>query len=510
MIASFVGFVVIPMVMAGLARWAAARRRRGLAVGRAVHFRCRLDGHKGRLLVDPRLDGPVFLDRFGNVTALPRGGEALDATVSTNGRPPFEKVNLRYRTPEGQVLRLRLATHDARTLGAWLGERTRPVSAPARRLLLPAAPPWAVLAFAAFLFVGLATADVALLGKHTAAEVVRVDRDDDSCTVGWDGGAQRAAVDCDTTDVRSGDRIRITALPWPFLGEAVNTRTALSVVAVLGGGLGLVGLGGALMVNPLACARRVRLARRARPAIPPRVAAGGEAGEDRWPALDDDLSYASLAAAARHGDRHRPGPRVTPPRRGFGRTSMSPRIWVLTTALGTNAWYCLGFSSAAVLEDHFQLGHWRFLVFGTVGIASLVRIGWVATDRSALCGPVLRAARSEAGKGTWQPMRYVRLCRDPGEMVLVLFRSEGGEVTAPLFLQPISRSRGSEGRTVGGPAPVGEALVLDTGVGPLICEIDGVRFLPRGRATEAATDPARTRDELRSFAESHLRPVGSS
>ncbi|MET7782632.1 hypothetical protein ABZU94_19365 [Streptomyces mirabilis] len=510
MIASFVGLVVIPMVIAGLARWAAARRRRGLAAGRAVHFRCRLDGHKGRLLVDPRLDGPVFLDRSGNVTALPRGGEALDATVSTNGRPPFEKVNLRYRTPEGQVLRLRLATHDARTLGAWLGEQTRPVSAPARRLLLPAAPPWAALALAASLFVGLATADVALLGKHTAAEVVRVDRDDDSCTVGWDGGAQRAAVDCDTTDVRSGDRIRITALPWPFLGEAVNTRTALSVVAVLGGGLGLLGLGGALMVNPLACARRVRLARRARPAIPPRAAAGGEAGEDRWPALDDDLSYASLAAAARHGDRHRPGPRVTPPRRGFGRTSISPRIWVLTTALGTNAWYSLGFSSAAILEDHFHLGHWRFLVFGTVGIASLARIGWVATDRSALCGPVLRAARSDAGKGTWQSMRYVRLCRDPGEMALVLFRPEGGEVTAPLFLQPISRSRGSERRTVGGPAPVGEALVLNTGVGPVICEIDGVRYLPRGRATEAATDPTRTRDELRSFAESHLRPVGRS
>ncbi|MGY5015115.1 hypothetical protein ACWCY6_44935 [Streptomyces sp. 900105755] len=508
MIASFVGLVVIPMVIAGLARWAAARRRRGLAAGRAVHFRCRLDGHKGRLLVDPRLNGPVFLDRSGSVTALPRGGEALDATVSTNGRPPVEKVNLRYRTPEGQVLRLRLATHDARTLGAWLGAQTRPASAPARRLLLPAAPPWAVLALAASLFVGLATADVTLLGKHTAAEVVRVDRDDDSCTVGWDGGAQRAAVDCDTTDVRSGDRIRITALPWPFLGEAVNTRTALSVVAVLGGGLGLLGLGGALIFNPLASARRVRLARRARPAILPRAAAGDEAGEDRWAALDDDLSYASLAAAARHGDRHRPGPRVTPPRRGFGRTSISPRIWVLTTALGTNAWYSLGFSSAAILEDHLHLGHWRFLVFGTVGIASLARIGWVTTDRSTLCGPVLRAARSETGKDTWQPMRYVRLCRDPGEMALVLFRPGGGEVTAPLFLQPISRSRGSERRTVGGPAPVGEALVLNTGVGPLICEIDGVRYLPRGRATEAATDPARTREELRSFAESHLRPVG--
>ncbi|MET7356510.1 hypothetical protein [Streptomyces mirabilis] len=83
----------------------------------------------------------------------------------------------------------------------------------------------------------------------------------------------------------------------------MDTRITLSVVAVLGGGLGLLGLGGALVVNPLACARRVRLARRARPAIPPRAAAGGEAGEDRWPALDDDLSYRNSFAVHRPSGR---------------------------------------------------------------------------------------------------------------------------------------------------------------------------------------------------------------
>ncbi|XUL91008.1 hypothetical protein ACQ86D_33900 [Streptomyces galilaeus] len=509
MIGSFVGFVVIPLVVAGLARWAAAWRRRSLAAGRAVHFRCRLDGRKGRLLADPRLDGPVFLDRSGNATALPRGGEALDATVSTTDRPAFEKVGLRYRTPEGQVLRLGLATHDARTVGAWLGDQTRPALAPARRLL-PAVPLWAALALVASLFVGLAAADVALLGKHTAAEVISVDQDDDSCTVGWDYGSQQAAVDCDTKEVRSGDQIPIIALPWPFLGEGVDTRTTPDVVAVLGGGLGLLGLVGALVVNPLACARRVRLARRAGLARQPQAAVGDEEGEVRWPALENDLSYGSLVAAARHGDRYRPGPRVTLPRRGFGRTSVSPRSWVLTTVLGTGAWYPLVLSSGAIFDDQFHLGHWRFLVLGTVGIASLARIGWVAADRSALCSPVLRAARSGATEDAWQPMRYVRLRRGPGEIMLVLFRPEGGEVAAPLFFQPISRSRGSVRRTVGGPALAGEALVRNTGVGPLICEIDGVRYLPRGRATEAAADPALTRSELRSFAESHLRPVGRS
>jgi hypothetical protein len=511
MIGSFVALVVAPLAMAGLARWAAARRRHGLAAGRAVHFRCRLDGHKGRLLADPRLDGPVFLDRSGSATALPRGGEALDATVTTMGQAAFEKVGLRYRTPDGQVLRLGLGTHDAQTIGAWLSEQAHPTLAPARRPLLPTAPLWAVLALVASLFVGLAAADFALLGKHTSAEVVRLNRAEDGCIVSWDDGSQHTTVDCDTADVDPGDHVPIIALPWPFLGEAIDTRTSLTVVAVLGGGPGLLGLGGALVISPLACARRVRRARQARPVINPKAAASDkedEESEDTWPALEDDLNYASLAAAARHGDRHAPGPRVTSPRRGFGRTSLSPRIWVLNSVLGSGAWYFLLISCAAVLDDPFHLGHRRFLVFGTVAIVSLARIGWFIVDRSALCGPVLRAARSAAGDETWQPMRYIRLRPDPGELVLVLFRPDGGEVAAPVFLQRISRSRGSERRTVGGPAPVGDALVHDTGVGPLICEIDGVRYLPRGRAVEIAADPALTRAELRNLAESHIRPVG--
>ncbi|MFF3412778.1 hypothetical protein ACFYW8_42960 [Streptomyces sp. NPDC002742] len=166
MIGSFVALVVAPLAMAGLARWAAARRRHGLAAGRVVHFRCRLDGRKGRLLADPRLDRPVFLDRSGSATALPRGGEALDATVTTMGQVAFEKVGLRYRTPDGQVLRLGLGTHDARTIGAWLSEQAHPTLAPARRPLLPTAPLWAVLALVASLFVGLAAADFPARETH--------------------------------------------------------------------------------------------------------------------------------------------------------------------------------------------------------------------------------------------------------------------------------------------------------------------------------------------------------
>ncbi|MEU4170208.1 hypothetical protein AB0F46_25420 [Streptomyces sp. NPDC026665] len=511
MIGSFVALVVLPLIMARLTRWAAARRRRGLAAGRAVHFRCRLDGRKGRLLADPRLEGPVFLDRSGNATALPRGGEVVDATVANLAQPPFEKVGLRYRTPSGQVLRLGLATHDARTIGAWLGGQTQPALEPSRRRRLPTAPFWSVLALVVSLFVGLCAADFALLGEHTSAEVVRTTRDADGCIVSWDGGSQVTTVDCDTTDVRPGDHIPIIALPWPFLGEALDPQTSLIVVAVFGGVPGLLGAAGALIVSPLACARRVRRVLRAGPAITPQTAPNDkedQENEETWPSLEDGLNHASLAAAARHNDRHAPGPRVTPPRRGAGRTSVSPRVWVLITLLGTNAWFLLLLSCATVLDDYFDLGHWRFLVLGTVAIACLARIGWFITDRSALCGPVLRAARFAAGDDAWQPMRYVRLRQGPGELALVLFRPEGGDVAAPVLIQWISRSRGSGRRSIGGPAPVGDALIHDTGVGPLVCEIDGVRYLPRGRAIDTAADPALTRVELRTLAESHVRPAG--
>ncbi|GAA5023317.1 hypothetical protein [Kitasatospora paranensis] len=519
MISSFLAMVVFPLVTAVMIRWAAARRRRGLTAGRAVHFRCRLDGRRGRLLADPRLDGPVFLDRSGRATAVPRGGTALDATVATRAHATFEKVGLRYRTPEGRLVSLGLGTHDARTLGSWLAEHPRPATGAARRLPVPSAPLWAVLALTGALFVGLAAVDVALLGQHTNAEIVQVNRDDDSCAVRWDGGAQQATVDCDTATARPGSRIPLIAVPWPFLGEAVDTRTTPTVAAVLGGGLGLLGLGGALVVNPLACARRVRLARRpgaADPVILPPELRGGAVHEDEWPPLEHDLSYANLAAAALHGDRHRAGFGVTPPRPRRSGTSVPPSGWALFTLLGTGAWLPLVACTAGILDDRFHLGHWRYPVLGTIGVAALARIGWFVTDRSGLCGPVLRAARAGAGSpengdasgGEWRPMRYVRLFRSPGEMVLVLFRSENGEVAAPLYVQQIARSGGRKRRTVGGPAPVGEALVHDTGVGPLVCQIDGVRYLPIGRAVEAAADPARTRRHLLDIAGSHRRAIG--
>jgi hypothetical protein len=358
------------------------------------------------------------------------------------------------------------------------------------------------------LLVGLAAADVTLLGKHTTATVQRVVADDSACQVGWSGGTQHATVDCDTARVRVGDPVPIVALPWPFLGEAFDKVTTPTVAAVAGGGFGLVGLLGAFVVTPAACARRVRRARAAGPTIPEGSSAESEEPEDEWPAgAHAELTYAGLAIAARHSDRHRPAPGVSAPRRGPGRTSVSPRLWVVGTILGTGGWWFLTVAVGAVLDDRFHLGRWRFLVFGAIGIAALARIGWYAVDRAAVCGPVLRAARRETPDVEWQPMRCVRLRRGPGEMALVLFRADGGEVTAPRYLQQITACRGSERRTVGGPPPVGEALVHDPGVGPLVCEIDGVRYLPKGRATDIATDP-RGRAELLSFAESHRRSVG--
>ncbi|GAA1078128.1 hypothetical protein [Kitasatospora arboriphila] len=507
MIGSFLAFVVIPMIIAGLARWAAARRRHALAAGRPVDFRCRLDGRRGRLLADPRLDGPVFLDRAGTATALPHGGEVLVATLLRATGAAVEMVGLRYRTPEGTVLQLGMPTRDARTVGAWLAEPPRPAPAPARRLR-PAAPMWAALALTGALFTALPPADVALLGDRTTAEVLAVDHDNGGCTVGWDGGAQQSDVDCDTAHLRPGDHLPVIALPWPFLGEAVDTRTTPGVAAARAGGLGLLGLAASLVITPLACTRRVRRALRTGSVPVPSVAGAADGTEEQWPALDGGLTFANLAAAARHADRHHPGSRVTLPRRGPGRTSVPPRRWAAATALGTGAWVLLVLSLGGILDDHFHLGHWRFLLLGALGIAAVARIGWFATDRSSLWRPVLRAARSDPADGSWQPMRYVRLREITGGMVLVLFRPEGEDTAAPLYVQPISGSRGTGRGTIGGPPPVGDALVHDTGAGPLVCEIDGIRYLPAGRATAAAADPERTRRELLRYAESHLRPTG--
>ncbi|SEK56765.1 hypothetical protein [Streptacidiphilus jiangxiensis] len=506
-VSSFVGLVVLPLVVAGLVRWAAARRRRGLAAGRAVHFRGRLDGRKGRLLVDPRLDTPVFLGQDGSATALPRGGKAVDATALPNrtGQPAFERVGLRYRTPEGATVRLSLGTHDARTVGTWLNEPTDAVPSPRPRRL-PVAPLWAVLALAFSALVVLAAVDVALLGTHTTAEVVSVDGRGGICVVRWAGGSEQSTVDCDTAQARAGDHEAIIALPWPFLGKAVDTVTTSWVAVVSGGGSGLLGLAGAVVLTPLACARRVRRAQAAGPLSPTPQSATPDNDEDDWPSLADGLSYASLSAVARYADRHGPGAKFSAPRRRSDQASLGPRRWAAAAVLGTEAWFLLALSVGGMLDDHFHLGHWRFLLLGPVAVAALARIGWFTLDRAATCGPVLRAVREGGG----QPMRYVRLRRETGVTALVLFPAEGGEAAAPQYVQLISACRGGERRTVGGPAPVGEALVHDSGTGLLLCEIDGVRYLPRGRVLEIDAEPVRGREELLRLAGTHRRPVDPS
>ncbi|MFC1431344.1 hypothetical protein ACEZDB_11880 [Streptacidiphilus sp. N1-3] len=80
-------------------------------------------------------------------------------------------------------------------------------------------------------------------------------------------------------------------------------------------------------------------------------------------------------------------------------------------------------------------------------------------------------------------------------------------MAAPVLVQPLMWARSGQRCALGGPPPVGEALVRDSGVGPLVCEIDGVRYLPKGRATVAAADPVRTAAELLALAGSHHRRV---
>ncbi|MEY9937581.1 hypothetical protein [Streptacidiphilus sp. MAP5-3] len=517
MLIQIVGMILAPLVVAGLARWAASRRRNGLAAGRPVHFRARLAGRRGRLLCDPRLGGvPVFLDRGnGKVVEVPRGGRTLEATVAprsavNNG---VERVTLRYRPPGGMPLSLGLTSYDAATLGDWLSARPASTAPGALARRLPVVPLWAVLALVGAALVALVAADVTLLGHRTAAETVSADRAVGTCVLRWDNG-HSDATSCADAGVRPGERMTALILPWPLQTTPVDPAMVAPTAGGVGGGLALLGIGGALVLSPAAAARRVRKVREAGPNLspePPPVETDAQADPETDADLPNgvrDTSYGSLAAAARHSERHRPGAPIAPPRARPDRLSGSPRRWVAATLLGTGAWGLLVIAVAAVGDDHFHLGYWRFPVFGTLAIVAAARIGWLVTDRLPLVRPVRRVLRGDAaGPASPQPMRYVRLRGAPGELVLVLFRPEGGAVAAPVLVQPLLWARSGRRRAVGGPVPVGEALVHDSGVGPLVCEIDGVRYLPKGRATVVTADPAQTAANLLALAHSHRRRV---
>ncbi|MEY9874234.1 hypothetical protein ABH931_003728 [Streptacidiphilus sp. MAP12-33] len=102
-----------------------------------------------------------------------------------------------------------------------------------------------MLALAAAMLVGLASADVALLGRHTTAQVVRVQPDQGACAVRWSPEG-RATVDCGTPTARPGNPVATVALPWPFPGDTVDTTGTPVAAAVAGGGLGPVGRTGRL------------------------------------------------------------------------------------------------------------------------------------------------------------------------------------------------------------------------------------------------------------------------
>jgi hypothetical protein len=277
--------------------------------------------------------------------------------------------------------------------------------------------------------------------------------------------------------------------------------------------LGLAGLGllGRLVVSPLAHAHRTRRAEAAAPADPQPEAAEQEGTtSDQLPNGPDDLHYGALAAAARHSELYRPGAHVSPPRRA---TVPSARSWVLRTTLGTGAWWSLGLACAVFTDPRFRHGHWKWYACGVIAIASLARIGWHAVDGWSRCRPVLRAMREVEAR----PMRYVRLHESDNRPVLVLFHPEGGDTSRPAYLQRISASRGSERRTIGGPATIGTAMVCAT-FGPggtsddlrdaaLVCEIDGVIYLPRQVSLDVWANPSEANELLLRVANSHRRSL---
>jgi hypothetical protein len=186
---------------------------------------------------------------------------------------------------------------------------------------------------------------------------------------------------------------------------------------------------------------------------------------------------------------------------------------VLRTVLGTGAWAVLALTAGWFTDAPFGDGRWRWYVCGVLGIVSLARIGWFAVNGVLRCRPVLRALREAEAR----PMRYVRLHESDNRPVLVLFHPDGDETSRPAYLQRISAARGSERRTIGGPATVGTAMVRATfgsgGVSEdprdaaLVCAIEGVVYLPRGASLDVWAKPSEANELLLRIANSHRRSL---
>ena len=515
-----------PILLRALNAWASrrngARRRAAIAAGRTVHLRCELDDRSGHLLVDRGRGELLYLAQRGPADTVPLHGEVVDLLRSASRPFSFALAPvraLRYRTPDGVVREFRLMETDAETLRLLLSDPAAwSATVPSRRRLrqLPA---WCAVLLLLAVLVCAVGGQTYVLGRGTTATVTGVrgaGSDDAMCAVTW-GGIHSASVDCSGHE-RAGQPLRVVARPWPFSGQAADLYDSRSWMAITVGVLvGVAALGTAL---PLLTYRRRNRRAGSGPWAPlPLPESESESSAASVPEADSlptdptRLRYGPLAAAAHYGDAHRPGRGVSPPR---PRSRRSPLGWFLSEVLGSFAWGPLAFTvvvaalSAAPGDKPIPWNPLTQVAFAAAALVCVARI----VQRAVATWPKARRVRQLLDGAPTRPMRYVRLhghinIGPENQPWLVLFddADEAGDEARPRYAQRVRALPGSVRGTLGGPPPVGVAMVSGgPEAGAVVCEIDGYRYLPHGELRELTTQSRRKL--LLTLAGDYRLPIG--
>ncbi|GAA3374739.1 hypothetical protein GCM10020367_39800 [Streptomyces sannanensis] len=299
--------IAIPLLVGRGRRKLAARRRARLRSGKEVRVSCRCGGSAapwpalpvyGALMRESG-EGPTwFVPRRGPVLRVPVGGTELAVAPLPAGERGSRSTKpllwMKYRAGNGDiVIDLRFAAPDLATVRTLLNGSDTDVFAktepPRRRRFGPGM----LVPLACGLAGLVALGALYGLGRTVTATVSA--EDEYACPVAWtdpwDGRTtQHATVDCDMEEV--GDRLRITALPGPLRGEAVDRVLTPYVIGIPTGLCLLIPAVASLIV-------RMR-SRRDWHHDAPAPALSADPGAPPVLRAEEDLTYGRIVELARH------------------------------------------------------------------------------------------------------------------------------------------------------------------------------------------------------------------
>ena len=293
-------------------------------------------------------------------------------------------------------------------------------------------------------------------GHDVASEVVEVDLERDSCTVGWgeDGRSHRATVDCYEPYPGVGEELRIRAMAAPLTGQAMDHEGSYDAgVVLLGGPVALT-----LLAATVGAALRIGAS-----VVHLRAPVGAGLG----PAAPPDPAHLPLRELAREVAR-REGWADGPFGRGF---TMSPLARLRSALVAWPLWAAAGALFVAwVLPDNTP-EPWSWPLTGLAAAAA----GYAVLATVQTVRLILEPARAQDSRAV--DVLTVRSVTD--DWAVLLF-NPGAAV--PAWLVPFP-----------GPARpplVAEALVLgDLEAGAAVhLVIEGATWEPSGPVTEIDDD----------------------